>query len=124
MPSVIKQLETLLKLSSFLCFIVTNSAVEVQRPRDRQLYDETKQFTCLDKSKTIPFRRVNDDYCDCSDGSDEPGTTACPNGKFHCTNAGYSPVNVPSSRVNDGICDCCDATDEYTSGAVCANTCK
>ncbi|MGH0147150.1 UNVERIFIED_CONTAM: hypothetical protein FKN15_010247, partial [Acipenser sinensis] len=52
------------------------------------------------------------------------GTAACPNGTFHCTSAGYRPVNVPSSRVNDGICDCCDATDEYTSGTVCANTCK
>lgn len=36
-------------------------------------YDESKPFTCLDGSATIAFDRVNDDYCDCKDGSDEPG---------------------------------------------------
>ncbi|XP_042202455.1 glucosidase 2 subunit beta, partial [Callorhinchus milii] len=51
-------------------------------------------------------------------------TSACPNGNFHCTNAGFRPRYIPASRVNDGICDCCDATDEYNSGIVCDNTCK
>ena len=34
---------------------------------------EGDKFACLDGSKIIPFKRVNDDYCDCPDGSDEPG---------------------------------------------------
>ncbi|XP_072255625.1 glucosidase 2 subunit beta isoform X2 [Pyxicephalus adspersus] len=104
-------------------------AVEVKKPRgvslsNRVFYDETKPFTCLDGSKTIPFDRVNDDYCDCADGTDEPGTSACANGRFHCTNPGHRPLYIPSSRVNDGVCDCCDTTDEYNSGAHCQNTCR
>ncbi|KAL0992886.1 hypothetical protein UPYG_G00100540 [Umbra pygmaea] len=119
----------LLLLTSFALLIRTGETVEIQRPRGvplskRQFYEEDKPFTCLDGSRTIPFDRVNDDYCDCKDGSDEPGTAACPNGSFHCTNAGFKPAFIPSSRINDGICDCCDTTDEYNSGATCQNTCR
>ncbi|XP_054939415.1 glucosidase 2 subunit beta, partial [Physeter macrocephalus] len=104
-------------------------AVEVKRPRgvsltNHHFYDESKPFTCLDGSASVPFDQVNDDYCDCKDGSDEPGTAACPNGSFHCTNTGYKPLYISSRWVNDGVCDCCDGTDEYNSGIVCENTCK
>ena len=36
-------------------------------------YSPGRDFTCLDGSATIPFNQVNDDYCDCKDGTDEPG---------------------------------------------------
>ncbi|XP_063042985.1 glucosidase 2 subunit beta-like [Engraulis encrasicolus] len=90
----------------------------------KRFYKERKSFVCIDGSRLIPFEQVNDDYCDCADGSDEPGTAACSNGRFYCTNLGFRPEYIPSSRVNDGICDCCDGSEEYNSPVQCQDTCR
>ncbi|CAN6861938.1 unnamed protein product [Brassica oleracea] len=93
-------------------------------PQDEKYYKSSSEIKCKDGSKRFTRAQLNDDFCDCADGTDEPGTSACPNGKFHCRNAGHSPLVLFSSRVNDGICaDCCDGSDEYDGKVACSNTC-
>ncbi|XP_057417190.1 glucosidase 2 subunit beta isoform X2 [Lotus japonicus] len=92
-------------------------------PQDDKYYKSSDVIKCKDGSGKFNKDHLNDDFCDCLDGTDEPGTSACPRGKFYCRNAGHSPVYLFSSRVNDGICDCCDGTDEYDGKAKCPNTC-
>lgn len=65
-----------------------NRLVEVNPKREilrgiriRDIENYTKIFTdqkfkCLDKSAEVPWEKLNDDYCDCSDGSDETFTNA------------------------------------------------
>eukprot|EP00658_Telonema_sp_P-2_P067802 TRINITY_DN56730_c0_g1_i4.p1 TRINITY_DN56730_c0_g1~~TRINITY_DN56730_c0_g1_i4.p1 ORF type:complete len:279 (-),score=40.17 TRINITY_DN56730_c0_g1_i4:262-1098(-) len=98
-------------------------------PSRRKAYQkivESENFECASGGQTIhlPLSKINDDYCDCSDGSDEPGTSACQgNGKFFCAHTGELEQTVWSTAVNDGICDCCDGSDESTSGVQCHHIC-
>ncbi|XP_038684530.1 glucosidase 2 subunit beta-like isoform X2 [Tripterygium wilfordii] len=91
-------------------------------PLDERYY-ASKVIKCKDGSKSFARDRLNDNFCDCVDGTDEPGTSACPAGKFYCRNVGSTPRFIFSSRVNDLICDCCDGSDEYDGHMKCPNTC-
>lgn len=59
----------------------TASALDVKgvAPSDAQKYlapiagSSPQKWKCLNSSQEIPLSAVNDNYCDCEDGSDEPG---------------------------------------------------
>lgn len=116
-------------------------------------YIDSETFTCISTpSIHLPIARLNDDFCDCPDGSDEPGTSACahlshlspasfgstPSHEidttialpgFYCKNKGHLPSYVPFTAVNDGVCDyefCCDGGDEWAKvgGVKCEDRCK
>jgi Glucosidase II beta subunit-like len=79
-----------------------------------RLYTQTKK---LGKNSTIcpdgSLGIVNDDYCDCLDGSDELSTVACSDilvqkKSFRCLDG----FMIYSSRVKDGVYDCPDKSDE------------
>jgi len=75
----------------------------------------------------LPHSAINDNFCDCADGSDEPGTSACAgqqNILFYCPNDQSVPAYIYASRVNDGICDCCDGSDEWQAASSCTNSCR
>ena len=55
-------------------------------------------FIC-DENRTLHVSNINDNYCDCEDGSDENMTNACPNGKFYCENKLYESRYISTSKV-------------------------
>ena len=73
-------------------------------------------FKCRFSGEEISSSSINDDFCDCKDGSDEPGTSACSHiiildsyestrdRGFYCENKGFRPQYIANSFVNDGIC--------------------
>ncbi|MED6160254.1 Glucosidase 2 subunit beta [Stylosanthes scabra] len=91
-------------------------------PQDEKYYS-SEIIKCKDGSKSFSKDRLNDNFCDCPDGTDEPGTSACSAGKFYCRNLGSKPQFIFSSHVNDLFCDCCDGSDEYDGHIRCPNTC-
>ncbi|XP_031494639.1 glucosidase 2 subunit beta isoform X2 [Nymphaea colorata] len=117
-------------LLGFIWLAVTYNGVEADSavqllglsPLDEK-YFKSEAIKCKDGSKSFVRARLNDGFCDCADGTDEPGTPACPEGRFFCRNSGHTPLTLFSSRVNDGICDCCDGSDEYDGKIKCPNTC-
>ncbi|KAB1227720.1 Glucosidase 2 subunit beta [Morella rubra] len=97
-------------------------------PEDEKYYKTSSDLvSCKDGSKKFTKAQLNDDFCDCPDGTDEPG--------------GISYVQPMKLEVHDIslialeiglICDivpevvianCCDGSDEYDGKVKCPNTC-
>ncbi|KAF4122216.1 protein kinase C substrate 80K-H [Geosmithia morbida] len=120
-------------------------------PEFAEHYQDKEEFSCItDASIKLSIDRINDNTCDCPDGSDEPGTAACalldplsPEQPFPgfsarstkrtpaipgfwCENKGHIGAYVPFAFVNDGVCDyelCCDGTEEFGGRTKCENKC-
>jgi hypothetical protein len=43
-------------------------------PQDEKYYKSSSEIKCKDGSKKFTKAQLNDDFCDCSDGTDEPGS--------------------------------------------------
>ncbi|ODQ60844.1 hypothetical protein WICANDRAFT_40380, partial [Wickerhamomyces anomalus NRRL Y-366-8] len=116
-------------VASSLASVALSQVVGVA-PSDQELYepDAEGKWRCLSNPEVVlDFSQINDDFCDCPDGSDEPGTSACPNGKFYCENKGHVPGYIKSFKVNDGVCDyseCCDGSDEWNTPIDCPSRCE
>lgn len=108
----------------FFCSIGICCNIKGVNPKECYKYSN-KTLNCGGKlNKIISIDKINDDYCDCLEtGFDEPGTSACNNGKFWCKS--YKILNIGqyifSSWINDGKCDCCDGSDEWNIN--CINDC-
>ncbi|KAK3492714.1 glucosidase II beta subunit-like protein-domain-containing protein [Neurospora hispaniola] len=134
-------------------FAATESVPRGVGPEFAKFYANKETFTCISNpSIVLKSSQVNDNSCDCPDGSDEPGTSACSHldplspeqplpgsvtgttnttralPGFWCENKGHIGAYIPFMYVNDGVCDhelCCDGTDEalHVGGTKCENRC-
>jgi len=108
-------LESLAKMKGYSPIDPSERLMHGVAPKDKGRYS-TYPFVC--DGKELNLSQINDEYCDCLYGDDEPGTSACEKGKFWCEE---DKKYIPSSMVSDGIADCKQGTDEKycTSELIC-----
>ena len=109
-----------------------NGSTQTQHIKKKKRRQNTITYDFICNSHPNKKGILNDDYCDCPDGSDEPHTSACSHllvgqRQFACNNNnnynngrsidgsnhdGSMMTHVFTSRVKDGIVDCHNNADE------------
>jgi hypothetical protein len=98
-----------------------------RRPCDRGVppasiprFCSSPTFSCDDGSlEALPASSFNDGHCDCGDGSDELGTSACAGARpgtlwFICPATTTTPPRrISRALVDDGVVDCPGGEDEW-----------
>ncbi|KAF6834581.1 glucosidase 2 subunit beta precursor [Colletotrichum plurivorum] len=152
-----RQSYSLVLLGTLVSAAAPVSATSLPRgvgPEFAKFFQSKESFSCISNPEVkLSLKQINDNTCDCPDGSDEPGTAACAHldplsppqpfagsatgttnttnalPGFWCSNVGHIGAYVPFMFVNDGHCDydiCCDGTEEYgkVGGVKCENKCN
>ena len=95
--------------------IISDKFIQVSEAQGLDKTRLNEIFACKDNSNMYAI--LNDDYCDCADGLDEPLSNACSHilvakHRFNCGGSEQGTY-IYVSRVNDGVCDCRNGADEW-----------
>ena len=62
-------------ISRWLLFLFRLIGFRYRGCVDEKYYKSSSEIKCKDGSKRFTRAQLNDDFCDCADGTDEPGSS-------------------------------------------------